>query len=222
MIDDSKYIIRRATFDDIDFITKVIIEAEKSMTNNFGLANFFEMGEDEIEGYIKQILEEEVDGCEFSLSSFFVAEYEGETVSALGGWLEGYFDEMPSEILKSNLVGFVFPKDKVLKTASKADIVRALQIPREMGTYQLEYSYTRDDHRGHRLIQRMMMAHLAYAKEIKPDIKKAQLHVFENNPTIIKVHERSGFHIAKRFVSDNPKALEYYPYNVELLMERDF
>ena len=222
MIDDCKYIIRKATLDDVDFITKVIIEAEKSMTNNFGLANFFEMSENEIERYIKQILEEEVDGCEFSLSSFYVAEYEGETVSALGGWLEGYFDEMPSEILKSNLVGFVFPKDKVLKTASKADIVRALQIPREMGTYQLEYSYTRDDHRGHRLIQRLMMAHLAYAKKLNPDIKKAQLHVFENNPTIIKVHERSGFHIAKRFVSDNPKALEYYPYNVELLMERDF
>lgn len=222
MIDDCKYIIRKATLDDVDFITKVIIEAEKSMTNNFGLAKFFEMSENEIERYIKQILEEEVDGCEFSLSSFYVAEYEGETVSALGGWLEGYFDEMPSEILKSNLVGFVFPKDKVLKTASKADIVRALQIPREMGTYQLEYSYTRDDHRGHRLIQRLMMAHLAYAKKLNPDIKKAQLHVFENNPTIIKVHERSGFHIAKRFVSDNPKALEYYPYNVELLMERDF
>ena len=115
MIDDSKYIIRKATLDDVDFITKVIIEAEKSMTNNFGLANFFEMSEDEIEGYIKQILEEEIDGCEFSLSSFFVAEYDGEPVSALGGWLEGYYDEMPSEILKSNLVGFVFPKDKVLK-----------------------------------------------------------------------------------------------------------
>lgn len=222
MIDDSKYIIRKATLDDVDFVAKVIIEAEKSMTNNFGLANFFEMSEDEIEGYIKQILEEEVDGCEFSLSSFFIAEYEGEAVSALGGWLEGYFDEMPSEILKSNLVGFVFPRENVLKTASKADIVRALQIPREMGTYQLEYSYTRDDHRGHRLIQRLMMAHLAHAKELNPEIKKAQLHVFENNPTIIKVHERSGFHIAKRFVSDNPKALEYYPYNVELLMERDF
>lgn len=222
MIDDSKYIIRKATLDDVDFVTKVIIEAEKSMTNNFGLANFFEMSEDEIEGYIKQILEEEVDGCEFSLSSFFIAEYEGEAVSALGGWLEGYFDEMPSEILKSNLVGFVFPRENVLKTANKADIVRALQIPREMGTYQLEYSYTRDDHRGHRLIQRLMMAHLAHAKELNPEIKKAQLHVFENNPTIIKVHERSGFHIAKRFVSDNQKALEYYPYNVELLMERDF
>jgi len=222
MIDDSKYIIRKATLDDVDFVTKVIIEAEKSMTNNFGLANFFEMSEDEIEGYLKQILEEEVDGCEFSLSSFFIAEYEGEAVSALGGWLEGYFDEMPSEILKSNLVGFVFPRENVLKTANKTDIVRALQIPREMGTYQLEYSYTRDDHRGHRLIQRLMMAHLAHAKELNPEIKKAQLHVFENNPTIIKVHERSGFHIAKRFVSDNPKALEYYPYNVELLMERDF
>lgn len=102
MIDDNKYIIRRATLNDVDFIAKVIIEAEKSMTNNLGLAKFFEMSENEIEICIKQILEEEVNGCEFSLSSFFVAEYDDETVSALGGWLEGYYDEMPSEILKSN------------------------------------------------------------------------------------------------------------------------
>ena len=163
MIDDNKYIIRKATLDDVEFIATVIIEAEKSMTNNFGLANFFELSEEDIRKYIIQILEEEVDGCEFSLSSFFVA----------------------------------------------------------MGTYQLEYSYTRDDHRGHRLIQRLMMAHLAYAKELNPNVKKAQLHVFENNPTIIKVHERSGYHIAKRYVSDNPLALEYYPYNVELLMEKN-
>ena len=221
MIDDSNYIIRKAKFDDIEFIATVIIEAEKSMTNNFGLANFFELTEKEIKKYIIQILEEEIDGCEFSLSSFFVAEYKDEPVSALGGWLEGYYDGMPSAILKSNLVGYVFPKESVLKTRNKVDIVKALQIEREMGTYQLEYSYTREDHRGHRLIQRLMMAHLAYAKELDPNVKKAQLHVFENNSTIIKVHERSGYHITKRYVSNNPLALEYYPYNVELLMEKD-
>ena len=207
MIDDNKYIIRKATFDDVEFIATVIIEAEKSMTNNLGLASFFELTEDEIRKYIIQILEEEVDGCEFSLSSFFVAEYDGEPVSALGGWLEGYYEEMPSALLKSNLVGFVFPKENVLKTRDKAEIVKALQIEREMGTY--------------RLIQRLMMAHLAYAKELNPNVKKAQLHVFENNSTIIKVHERSGYHIARRYISDNPMALKYYPYNVELLMEKE-
>jgi len=221
MIDDSKYIIRKATLDDVEFVATVIIEAEKSMTNNFGLANFFELSEEDIRKYIIQILEEEVDGCEFSLSSFFVAEYDGEPVSALGGWLEGYYDDMPSALLKANLVGYVFPKENVLKTREKADIVKALQIERERGTYQLEYSYTRDDHRGHRLIQRLMMAHLAYAKELDPNVKKAQLHVFENNPTIIKVHERSGYHMAKRYVSNNPLVLGYYPYNVELLMEKE-
>ena len=136
MIDDNKNIIRKATLDDVEFIATVLIEAEKSMTNNFGLANFFELSEEDIRKYIIQILEEEVDGCEFSLSSFFVAEYDGEPVSALGGWLEGYYDEMPSTLLKANLVGYVFPKENVLRTRDKADIVKALQIEREMGTYQ--------------------------------------------------------------------------------------
>ena len=59
MIDDNKYIIRKATLNDVEFIADVIIEAEKSMTNNFGLANFFEMTESEIRKCIIQILEEE-------------------------------------------------------------------------------------------------------------------------------------------------------------------
>ena len=63
MIDDNKYIIRKATLNDVEFIATVIIEAEKSMTNNFGLANFFELSEEDIRKYIIQILEEEVDGC---------------------------------------------------------------------------------------------------------------------------------------------------------------
>lgn len=216
------YIIRKATLNDVDFIVKTIIEAEKSMTNNLGLANFFELSEEDIYKYLVEILEEEIDGCEFSLSSFFVAEFNSEPVSALGGWLEGFYDDMPSEILKANLIAYVFPQDVVLKTRGKGEILKELQIKRDMGTYQLEYSYTSDAHRGHRLIQRLMMAHLQHALELNPNVKRAQLHVFENNPTIIKVHERSGFSISKRYVSNNPKVLEYYPYNVELLMERNF
>ena len=85
MIDDNDYIIRKATIGDADFLVTTIIEAEKSSTNNLGLANYFEVTADELRQYLKAILEEEVDGCEFSVSSFIVAEYEGRVVSAKGG-----------------------------------------------------------------------------------------------------------------------------------------
>jgi RimJ/RimL family protein N-acetyltransferase len=65
-----------------------------------------------------------------------------------------------------------------------------------------------------------MKAHLDFAKALEPKVKKAQLHVFENNEIITKVHQRSGFVISKRFVSNNEEILNYLPYNVKLLMER--
>lgn len=220
-MNDNDYSFRKASLKDVDFIAKVIIEAEKSMTNNNGLGKFFEMTDEEVGECLVKVLKEEVPGCEMSLDSFIVACYDDVPVSAMGGWLEGYYDDMPSALIKSNLISFCFPLENVMRTKTKCDLVRELHIEREMGTYQLEYSYTENEHRGHRLINRIMAEHLKYAKELNPNVKKAQLHVFENNPTIIKVHERSGFRIVKRVESSNPKVLEYFPYNVELLMEKD-
>jgi ribosomal protein S18 acetylase RimI-like enzyme len=219
MIDDSKYIIRKATLDDVEFIATVIIEAEKSMTNNLGLANFFELTEDEVRKYIIQVLEEEVDGCEFSLSSFFVAEYDGEPVSALGGWLEGYYDEMPSALLKSNLVGFVFPKENVLKTREKASIVKALQIEREMGTYQLENSYTKAEFRGLHIMGLLDGYHIDIA--IKKGVKKIQAHVSKENEKSLRACERSGFHVVRYYTSHHPHVKDYYPDDTMVLLEID-
>ena len=126
MIDDSKYIIRKATLDDVDFLVTTIIEAEKSSTYNLGLANYFEVTEEELRQYLKDILEEDIDGCELSVSSFIVAEYEGQVVSTRGGWLEGHNeDEQPSAVLKSNLIQFHFPMEKVLNAQKKWEIVDA-------------------------------------------------------------------------------------------------
>lgn len=215
------YTIRKATVKDADFIAKVIIEAEKSMTKNNGLANYFEMPEYKVKECLIKILEEEIPGCELSIDSFIVACCNNRPVSAMGGWLEGYYDGMPSALIKSNLIGYHFPMENILKTKSKGELVRELHIERDMDTYQLEYSYTENEHRGHRLINKIMTEHLEYAKKLNINVKKAQLHVFENNPTIIKVHQRSGFKITKRVESSNPKVLEYFPYNVELLMEKE-
>ncbi|MBQ1654959.1 MAG: hypothetical protein II060_14350, partial [Bacteroidales bacterium] len=89
MIDESKYIFRRATIDDIDFVVDVIVNAEKGGTEKFGFANLFGISEREARHLLNEMLEEEIDGCEISINNFVVAEYKGETVAASGGWLEG-------------------------------------------------------------------------------------------------------------------------------------
>jgi hypothetical protein len=219
---DTSYTIRKATIDDVTFLTEVIISAEKSLTNTLGLAAFFEISEKQLKEYIISMLEQEIDGCEFSISSFFVACDMDKPIAALGGWIEGYFDGMPSSILKANLLGYTFPKENILKAQAKLAIIKDIQYDREVGAYQLEYSYVDNAHRGNRLTQQLMKVHLNHAKELNPSIIKAQLQPFENNEIIIQVHQRSGYQIVKRYVSNNPDILKYMPYNVKVLMEYNF
>ncbi len=212
--------IRRATLNDVDFLVDTIVAAEKSGTDNFGLAKLFELSEGEMRTYIKAMLEEEVDGCEFSVSSFLVADHHGKAVSAFAGWVEGQNeDELPSSILKSNLVGYCLPVENVKKSQSKSDIVRPLQIEREEGTYQLEYSYTLPEYRGRGILGSIIEAHEKEA--ISNNVKKLQVHVFDNNPSAIKSYEKKGFKITKRYESTYPDTSMFFPSNVELLMEKE-
>ena len=197
-----------------------IIEAEKSSTNHLGLANYFEVTEAELRQYLKDILEEEIDGCEFSISSFIVAEYDGKVVSAKGGWLEGHNeDEQTSAILKSNLISYHFPMEKIQNAHNKWEIVKDIQVEREWGTYQWEYSYTIEEHRGHHLVPRINELHLKRAVEL--GAHKIQGHVFDSNTKILKVYERSGFKVVKSFTSSHPLTKEYYPDNTILLLEKE-
>ena len=220
---ESEYSIRKATIKDVDFLAEVIIGAEKSLTNNLGIANFFELTEEKVKELIIAMLEEEVDGCDFSISSFFFFFYGDKPVGALGGWIEGYFDGMSSNLLKSNLISFNFPKENLQKAQGKMDMIQEmLHIERPMGTYQLEYVYVDSDHRGKRITQQLMDVHLAYAKQLDPNVTKAQLSCFENNESIIRAHERNGYQRIKRYVCDNEDILKYLPFNVKVLLEKTF
>lgn len=213
-------IIRRATLDDIDFLVDTIVAAEKSGTDNFGLAKLFDIPEEEMRDYIKAMLEEEIDGCEFSVSSFIVAETNREVVAAFAGWIEGQNeDELPSAILKSNLVGYCLPVENVKNSQSKSAIVRPLQIEREEGAYQLEYSYTLSAYRGRGILGKIIEAHEQEA--ISNGVHKIQVHVFDNNPSAIKSYEKKGFKVAKIYESSHPDTSLFFPSKIELLMEKD-
>lgn len=166
-------IINRATNNDIDFITDTIVAAEKSGTDNFGLAKLFGVDEETMKGYIHAMLDEEVDGCEMSLSSFLVARHEGKPVAAFAGWVEGCNeDDMPSSLLKSNLIGYVLPQESLMRSREQADVVRPLQIEREEGAYQLEYSYTLPEYRGKGLMKQIINSHIAdYQKNTPPHVR---------------------------------------------------
>jgi len=216
------YKLRRANINDVDFLVEVIIQAEMSGTGKCGLAEFYELSEEELRICLRNILLEEVDGCELSISSFVVVEYKNELVAAAGGWREGYNeDNMPSSLLKSNLIAYYIPKENLLKSQQKLSAAKSLHIEREYGTFQLEYSYIKKPHNAI-LIHSMMINNLIdSAKTQYPDMDKAQSHIFENNKAIVFIDTRvHNFVITERIVSKEEDTLKYFPHNVILLAEK--
>lgn len=219
MIDENKIIIRPATLSDAEFIATTIIEAEKSSTDRLGTTNCFEITEEDYQHYLVQMLEEEVDGCEISLSSFLVAEYEGEPVAASAGWIEGdNEDDMPSALIKSNLYGYFLPKENLLKGAQKSEIIKGIQIDREAGTYQLENSFTKPNFRGYHIRRKLEKAHMDRAK--KKGAKKVQTHVFLNNESSLLGCQHHGFVVVKQYASTHPLTKELFPDSTMVLLER--
>jgi len=213
------HIIRQATLADVSFLADVIMFAEKSNSNKFGLATLFGLSEAEVKKYLISILREEIYGCEFSISSFLIAELDHQPAAAIGGWIEEWGDEQPSKILKANLIASTFPVESMKVIRSHAELIKDIQIEREKHTLQLEYAYVLPEHRGKNLIQSLMQKHIDNALLKFPALVKCHLQVFGNNDTATKAYGKLGFQIIRKYVSGNKDILNFLPYSEKCLME---
>jgi ribosomal protein S18 acetylase RimI-like enzyme len=217
----NKYIIRKATLEDIPFLVEVVIAASKSNSDKLGFSTLFNLPEDKIRQIIGSMFEEEIDECEFSLSSFLITEHHGKPVAAVGGWIEGLIQKIPSSTLKSNLINFYFPKESIALVLSRSDIISDVLIGRKNLSLQIEYVYIDKNHRGKGLGEALIREHIKNALLTYPELKKVQVQLFGNNIPAIKLYEKCGFRIEKVFKSSNAKIFDYLPHNETLLMEID-
>ena len=216
-----EYIIRKATLGDTAFLATTIIGAEKNGGDKLGLSTLYGIPEQEIHALLCNMLEEEVEECEFSISSFLIVTYNDEPVAALGGWIEGFQQKIKSSILKSNLVGFYFSKESIQKAYSRREIISDVLIDRENLTLQIEYLYVDKDHRGKGLAEKLIRQHIDNARSVYPALKKVQLQPYRSNETAVKLYHRCGFQITQSFISSNMEILDYLPHNERLLMEKE-
>jgi ribosomal protein S18 acetylase RimI-like enzyme len=217
----NEYILRKATKNDIPFLANVVIGAEKGNSNKLSYSTFFNLSEEQVKAYIIKMFEEEVDGCEFSLSSYLVYEFEGSPVASVGGWIEGFGGEAPSRILKSNLIAYTFNPESLEFVKTKSDLIKEIQAEREPMTLQIEYCYLSRRHRGIGLAENLFKKHEETALAVYPAIKKAQVQVFKINTLSIRLCESLGFKVAKTFKSNNKEILNYLPSDEKCILEKE-
>lgn len=216
----SDLIIRPANINDVSFLVDTIIEAEKSGTNKLSYTTIFNLTENEARKYLESILEEEVDGCELSISSFMVAEKNGRNVAAVSSWIEG-FDGLPSSILKGNLLNYTLPKECINNARNLSNIISQLYIENSIDSIHLGLVFVSPESRGMNLVNLLIEEVISRLKKNKPQVDSMYVQVFDNNIPAIKAYEKSGFNTIKEQKANNSEILNYLPSDGKILMKKD-
>lgn len=211
--------IRPARSSDIPFLVESALAAEKSGGEHAPIARLFGLDEHTVRGLITAMFEEEIDGCEFGLSSFLVVDNGVGPEATVAGWIEGVNeDDMPSQLLRANLIGFTFPAEAMEHLRANGPAVSALAIPRQRGALQIEYVHVAPTARGKGYAKSLIQQHLEAA--IQQRVELAQVQVFAHNVTAIALYTKLGFQHTGTFVTDHPNAPNLLPHTEKWLMER--
>lgn len=206
------FIVRPATVMDVPFLAKTIIEAEKSGTDKLSYSTVFDLSEGDVIKYLIDILEEEVDGCELSVSSFMVAESNGKVAAALSAWVEG-LDGVPSTIIKGNLLNYTLPKACIDRAIRLNKIIRELHVEYLPKTIQIGAGYVAEEFRGNRLLGILNKEIITKLLNENTDVTIVSAQIFSCNIPSLKTFKKAGFTIVTTRESTNKDIENYLPSN---------
>jgi hypothetical protein len=212
--------IRKATINDIPFLVETIIEAEKSGTGILSWTTIFGLTEEEARKYISDMLLEEIDGCELSVSSFLVAEKDGKAVAALSAWVEGA-ENSPSIQLKGNLLTYILPKECIERAMTIHPIIKDVAIDYIPGSIQKGAGYVVKEFRHNNLFGILTDEITSRLIKSHPGVSQIYTQVFGCNIPAIRANEKAGFKIVKTKESSNNEVLSYLPSNKKHLMLKE-
>ncbi|HEX3007269.1 MAG TPA: GNAT family N-acetyltransferase [Bacteroidales bacterium] len=209
-----KYVIRKATLNDVDFIVQTIVEAEKSGSNTFSYARIFNLAEEEVKLILRNMLLEEIDGCEFSISSYLVAEWGGQLVAAVGALIEN--EEHEAAFVKKNLLSYFIPKESLKHALCVSSIISELMIDHEENVLSLIAAFVVPEHRGNKLFGALVNEHI----RLHPDYNEVALQVMSNNIYAIRSYEQQGLKEVFRKTSSDKRILDFLSATEKIYMKK--
>lgn len=211
-------ITRAATLADIPFLVETIIEAEKSGTPVFSYTTIFGLSLEEAKKYIALMLEEEIDGCELSISAFLVAELQGKLVGAVCAWIEGS-EGVSSITLKGNLLRYTLPSKCFESIYHLNPLIKELHIEYVPNTIQVGLVYVAEEARGKGLVQKLLQEKMQQLRQSNKDVNEAYVQVFGHNVAAIKAYEKLGFRVSCSKTANTEEISKYLPSSSKLSMK---
>jgi len=211
-------VIRQATKADIPFIIETIIEADKSSTPISSACNILNVTEIEYKTILSNILDENIEGQEFSLSGFLIAELHGKSIGALGSWVEGAVG-VSSYLLYSNILLHYIDKSKIPAILEKFKITKEISFRREEGAIQFEYGYVLENFRRQGVYTKLMTESVKRYYLQDKSIAKVQGICFKDNYKSLNASLKLGFELIESKVSESDEIKKIFPYNEKVLIE---
>ena len=209
---------RRATETDIDFVVQAIIEAEKSGTDRLSYATMFRLGEPEVEEILRNCVMEDIPGQELCLSGFMVALIDGVRSGAVCSWIEGA-DDIPSSILKANILFHFLDSDRLLNAAENNLLLEQINIPRETGALQIEAVYVSDKFRGLGIASKLILKQIEETIGNGHNVTKIQIQLAATNRAALHSYERLGFKTTVSRKCSDARILKLLPSDTKIMME---
>jgi len=217
-MDDIKF--RKATIEDIPFLVETIIEAEKAGTDILPYNTIFGLTEDEAKKYIAKMLEEEIDGCELSLSSFLLAEIDNNIIGASSAWIEGS-EGISSQMIKGNLLKYTLPPRAIQQALTLNEIIHDLYFDHKKNTIQFGVGYVAKEYRGRNLFGQLKNKQIEMLKENGKNITEAYVDIFGVNKSAIRANEKLGFKLVDVKETKRIEILNILPSSKKLLLRKN-
>lgn len=214
----SDLVVRNAILHDIDFVIETIIEADKGGTSISSTCNILNILEEEYRIILRDILTENLEGQEYSLSGFLVAELHNEPIGALGSWVEGSVG-VSSYLLYSNILLHFMKREKIPLILANFKITKELSFRREEGSLQFEYGYVKKEFRRRGVYTKIMIESLRKHYLLNNTISKVQGICFKENYPSLNAAKKLGFKEIESKKSYNEALTKIFPYNEKVLIE---
>lgn len=206
----------RARETDIPFVRQLIDLAEHSGTDIFPLQAIFELSPEEVEALMESLMHEP--DSYYYWEKFWFLKKEDEIVGGCAIWIEeeglGKGDMVVTEV-----IGDLFGWNYLERAMPKLQLLKTIQIEREVGTLQLDSIAILPTYQGRGYVHILLEKTLEYYARGR--IHKAQIQLVGTNERAIKAYQKSGFQITLRKQGDEGLK-RFYPGNEKILMERLF
>jgi hypothetical protein len=212
--------IRPATIHDIDFVSSCIIEADRAGKPFTSYENIFNISDREFRNVLKNILEEEIEGCELFCDSYFLASDGQKPIAGVGAWMEGT-GMQASNVIRANLFSYCLGAERWQKAQHNLKLIAQHDIPRLPGALQFEDAYVVPEYRGYRVIEKIFAFGIREYLKKYPSLKLVQGFSLAENIHSIVTLTKMKWKQKKKIMFDDEELKKFLPRKGKILWELD-